>query len=131
MDYALQRRKTIEEARRPSRVLQPDVCDADPLLVRSAVHHGESTETSCPFCDNLNLTNLNYVFGDQLRQFSGRIKTVPELAEMQSEFGEFKVCVVEVCAECGWNYMIKMYTLGDGRERKPPRRRKTVEDIYG
>lgn len=82
-------------------------------------------------CDNDRLQNLSYVFGEQLGQFSGRIRSTPELEEMQDEFGEFKVCVVEVCTECGWNYMIRAYTLGDGHKRKPPRRRKTVEDIYG
>lgn len=74
---------------------------------------------------------LNYVFGEQLGQYSGRIKSSAELDEMQNEFGEFKVCVVEVCTECAWNHMIKTYLLGDGQKRKPPRRRKTVEDIYG
>ena len=75
--------------------------------------------------------NLNYVFGEQLGQYSGRIKSPSQLDEMQDEFGEFKVCVVEVCTECGWNHMIKTYLLGDGRKRKTPRRRKTVEDTYG
>ncbi len=54
-----------------------------------------------------------------------------ELEDMQSEFGEFKVRVVEVCVDCGWNHMIASYLLGDGVKRKPPRRQPTVEDIYG
>lgn len=74
---------------------------------------------------------LNYVFGDQLGQYSGRIKSTPELDAMQNDFGEFRVCVVEVCHECGWNHMINSYLLGDGVRRRPPRRQKTVEDIYG
>lgn len=77
------------------------------------------------------MVNLHYVFGDQLGQYSGRIKSTKELDEMQNEFGEFKVVVVEVCLECGWNHMISSYLLGDGVKRRPPRRQQTVEDIYG
>ena len=77
------------------------------------------------------MKNLNYVFGEQLGQFSGRIKSTSDLAEMENEFGEFKVCVVEVCTDCGWNHMISSFLLGDGVKRRPPRRQRTVEDIYG
>ena len=132
VDYSLQRRNTLQALRRPNRTLdRSDVCDADPLLVRAALHHGEETTTACPICDTRRMVNLNYVFGDQLGQYSGRIKSTAELEEMQDTFGEFKVCVVEVCLECGWNHMIVSYLLGDGVRRRPPRRQKTVEDIYG
>lgn len=131
IDYALQRKATLDAARGPSRVMRADPRDADPLLIRSALHHGELSDVECPFCENPRLANLNYIFGEQLGQFSGRIKSTEELEEMQDEFGEFKVVVVEVCTECGWNHMILAFTLGDGVKRKPPRRRKTVEDIYG
>ncbi len=68
-----------------------DALDADPVLLRSATHHGESTTVTCPVCTKGTLTNLNYVFGDQLGQFSGRIKSTAELEEMQNEYGEFTV----------------------------------------
>ena len=47
---------------------------------------------------------------------------------MQSEFGEFRVYVVEVCLECGWNHLSSSYLLGDGNTRKPPRKVRTLED---
>jgi hypothetical protein len=132
VDYALQRRNTLQSLVRPQRSLSSaDVCDADPMLLRAAAHHGEETNTPCPICDSARLLNLNYVFGDQLGQYSGRIKSTAELIEMQSEYGEFKVFVVEVCLECGWNHLVHSYILGDGVKRRPPRRQQTVEDIYG
>ena len=85
----------------------------------------------CPVCQAPQLTTLSYVFGDQLGQYSGRIKRASELEEMAHEYGEFKVVVVEVCHTCHWNHMILSYLLGDGVKRKPPRRQQTVEDIYG
>lgn len=129
VDYALQRRASLERLRRVPPVLRD--MDAHPLLIRSAMHHGEETDQPCPVCGHEPLLNLHYVFGEQLGQFSGRIKSSSELVEMQEEFGEFKVYVVEVCTECEWNHMIRAYLLGDGKKRKPPRRQRTVEDIYG
>ncbi|MDO5500064.1 MAG: DUF5318 family protein [Propionibacteriaceae bacterium] len=132
IDYSLQRRNTLSALRRRVRTLTPnDACDADPMLIRAALHHGEESERPCPVCESGQMVLLNYVFGDQLGQYSGRIKSTPELDEMQGEFGEFKVCVVEVCTACGWNHMILSYLLGDGVKRRPPRRQPTVEDIYG
>ena len=132
IDYALQRRATLESLRRPGRQLaRADACDADPMLIRAAKHHGKSSDSNCPVCDSAELTLLHYVFGDQLGQYSGRIKRIAELGTMAHEFGEFKVVVVEVCPSCGWNHMIMSYLLGDGVKRKPPRRQPTVEDIYG
>jgi hypothetical protein len=132
IDYALQRRSTLQALRRPGRTLaRQDACDADPMLVRAAKHHGESSTVGCPVCESDDLVNLTYVFGEQLGQYSGRIKRTAELEQMAHEFGEFKVVVVEVCPACGWNHMILSYLLGDGVKRKPPRRQQTVEDIYG
>ena len=101
------------------------------MLLRAAKHHGEPSDVRCPVCDKTELTTLRYVFGEQLGQYSGRIKATRELEEMAHEFGEFKVAVVEVCQDCGWNFMIQTYLLGDGVKRKPPRRQPTVEDLYG
>lgn len=132
IDYALQRRSTLEALKRPGRSLaRHDACDADPLLIRAAKYHGEPASGPCPVCESNEMVVLSYVFGDQLGQYSGRIKRTAELEEMAHEFGEFKVVVVEVCPACGWNHMILSYLLGDGRKRKPPRRQQTVEDIYG
>lgn len=132
VDYVLQRHNTLLALRRPQRSLEnADACDADPILIRSAVHHGEPSTVPCPICSAPQLTNLNYVFGDQLGQYSGRIKSTDELIEMQNQYGEFTVRVVEVCTRCGWNHMISTYLLGDGTQRRPPRRQQTVEDIYG
>ncbi|OYN84088.1 DUF5318 family protein [Parenemella sanctibonifatiensis] len=132
IDYSLQRRRSLELLRAPQRTFRTDhALDADPMLIRSALHHGIPAEIPCPVCDSEELAILHYVFGDQLGQYSGRIKSLEELEEMQSEFGEFKVCVVEVCPECGWNHMTQSYLLGDGRRRRAPRKQPTVEDIYG
>lgn len=124
IDYSLDKRATLLALFRGV----VDACDADPYLMRAAKYHGEKVDRKCPVCKKDSLVELRYTFGDQLGQFSGRIKNGDELNEMESEFGEFSVYVVEVCRECSWNHLCSTYLLGDGRERKAPRRQRTLED---
>ncbi len=124
IDYSLDKRSTLLALFRGV----VDACDADPYLFRAAKYHGEKTYRNCPVCKKDTLVEIRYTFGDQLGQFSGRIKNGAELVEMEKEFGEFSVYVVEVCIDCSWNHLSSTYLLGDGRERKAPRRQRTLED---
>ncbi|MEY3973395.1 MAG: hypothetical protein RL466_482 [Actinomycetota bacterium] len=124
IDYSLDKRATLLALFRGV----VDACDADPYLMRAAKYHGEKADRKCPVCKKDSLVELRYTFGDQLGQYSGRIKNGDELLDMEREFGEFSVYVVEVCRECSWNHLCSTYLLGDGRERKAPRRQRTLED---
>jgi Family of unknown function (DUF5318) len=116
IDYALARRSTLQSLLTGS-VTTTDVCDADPYLMRAAKFHGEATTRRCPVCHKVNLTHVTYVFGDELGQYSGRIKATVELEPMAHEHGEFRVYVVEVCQGCAWNHLHLSYVLGDGEPR--------------
>lgn len=124
VDYTLDKRATLL-ALFGGRV---DACDADPYLLKAAKFHGVRVARACPVCKKPSLVELRYTFGDQLGQYSGRIKSDKELAQMEKEFGEFRVYVVEVCRECSWNHLCASFLLGDGIFRKPPRRQRTLED---
>ena len=124
IDYSLDKRATLIAAFRGT----VNACDADPYLMRAAKFHGIKADRNCPICKKNNLVELRYTFGDQLGQYSGRIKTIDELIEMENEFGEFRVYLVEVCRDCSWNHLVHSYLLGDGINRKPPRRKPTLED---
>ena len=130
IDYSLQRRALLSNLRNGGGTTMHDVCDADPYLLRAAKHHGEPTAKRCPICRKQQLLHLRYTFGDELGQYSGRIKNGTELEKMAREHGEFAVYVVEVCKGCGWNHLVESYVLGDGVPRRPPRRQRTVEDDY-
>ena len=127
VDYSLKRRATLHALFSGGATAMTDVCDADPYLLRAAKYHGEVTAHDCPICRRVKLTHVTYVFGDELGQYSGRIRQTRELEPMAREHGEFRVYVVEVCRDCGWNYLTLSYVLGDGVPRKPPRRQATVE----
>ena len=124
IDYSLDKRATLLALFRGV----VDACDADPYLMRAAKYHGEKVDRKCPVCKKDSLVELRYTFGDQLGQYSGRIKNGDELLDMEREFGEFSVYVVEVCRDCSWNHLCSTYLLGDGFERKAPRRQRTLED---
>lgn len=124
IDYTLDKRATLTGLFRGV----VDACDADPYLMRAAKYHGEKADRKCPVCKKSELVELRYTFGDQLGQFSGRIKSPQELAAMESEFGEFSVYVVEVCRDCSWNHLCSTFILGDGITRKAPRKARTLED---
>ena len=128
IDSSLARRATLTELFTRGVTSLDDACDAHPYLLRAARFYGEPTRQPCPVCRRVNLTHVTYVYGDELGQYSGRIKSTTELEAMAREHGEFKVYVVEVCQECSWNHLALSYVLGDGTPRKPPRRRHTVED---
>ena len=124
IDYSLDKRATLLALFRGV----VDACDADPYLMRAAKYHGEKVDRKCPVCKKSELVEIRYTFGDQLGQFSGRIKSPQELVAMESEFGEFSVYVVEVCRDCSWNHLCSTFILGDGKTRKPPRKVRTLED---
>jgi hypothetical protein len=105
VDYGLARRATLAS------------------VLRAAKFHGEATDTACPICRRTKLTHVTYVYGDELGQYAGRVKQGPELAEMASEYGEFRVYVVEVCQSCAWNHLASSYVLGTGEPRARRSRR--------
>ena len=117
VDYALARRATLASVF-AGHTTVADVCDAHPYLLRAAKFHGEATQTGCPICRKSKLTHVTYVYGDELGRYEGRVKQSPELAEMATEYGEFRVYVVEVCQSCGWNHLASSYVLGTGQPRR-------------
>lgn len=111
VDYALQRRALLADLY-AGRASMLDVCDAHPYLQRAARFHGEPTESSCPVCRKERLTNVHYVYGDELRKSTGQAKSVAELHRMGMDHREFQVYVVEVCRSCGWNHLAMSFVLG-------------------
>jgi hypothetical protein len=89
-----------------------EVCDASPYLMSAAKFHGEPTDDRCPVCRRENLTNVHYIYGDELRHSAGQARRKAELPVLAMTFGEFQVYVVEVCRGCGWNHLVEQYLLG-------------------
>lgn len=121
VDYALQRRAVLAEFY-SGRVSTLDVCDATPDLLKAAKFHGTPSSTTCPVCRRDVLTDVRWVYGDELKHAAGSARAPEELDRMANLFREFTVYVVEVCQLCGWNHLVKSYVLGTGSPHPPSRR---------
>lgn len=117
VDHALDRRAALRRLFRGG-MLDSDLCDADPYLLKAAKFHGEEVAHPCPACRAPGLVTLTYVYGDELGPYSGRIRKAEELSAMAFSFGRFSVYVVEVCQQCHWNFLLRTYVLGDGVPRQ-------------
>lgn len=111
VDFALRRRGVLKELREGALSLR-EVCDADVYLLRAAGFHGVETETVCPVCRKENLTEVSWVFGDDLGTASGSARGQDEIEQFALTHDGFTVHVVEVCRSCSWNHLILSYEVG-------------------
>ena len=114
VDYALARRAVLT-AVAGGRMRRSDVCDAGVYLRRAARYHGEPADADCPICRTEPLVTVTYTYGDSFRpDVNGRARPTRDLAELARQHPEFRVYVVEVCVDCGWNHLLTSYLLGTG-----------------
>jgi hypothetical protein len=114
-DYALARRALLRDLERGT-VTRLDVCDAHPELIRAARHVGDPADHRCPVCSGRHVRYVSYVYGDQLRQANGRCIVHPsELERLDAAHEEYTRYVVEVCPDCGWNFLTRRELHGSGQ----------------
>jgi len=119
VDYSLRKRALLREVY-SGRVGVYEVCDASPYLKSAAKFHGDPTDVRCPVCRREHLTQVHYIYGDELKQSAGQARNRAELHVLAMTFREFQVYVVEVCRGCGWNHLVEQYLLGrDGLAAGP------------
>ncbi len=111
VDYSLQKRALLRDVY-SGRVGTYEVCDASPYLLSAARFHGELTDQRCPVCRRENLTHVNYIYGDELKQSAGQARSRVELPVLAMSVQEIQVYVVEVCRGCGWNHLVEQFLLG-------------------
>jgi hypothetical protein len=111
VDYSLQRRALLRDVY-AGRVGTYEVCDASPYLLSAARFHGEATDERCPICRRENLTRVNYIYGDELKNSAGQARSSVELPSLAMTLREFQVYVVEVCRGCTWNHLVEQFLLG-------------------
>ncbi len=131
VDYALQRRALLAEVH-SGRVGVAEVCDASPYMLRAARFHGDPTDQTCPVCRKERLTQVSWIFGDELRHAAGSARKPDEIQELAHLYSDFSVYVVEVCRTCSWNHLVLSYVMGtgdapDAQRRRPDRRRSAAE----
>ena len=114
IDYRLARQSTLN-AWRAGNLGTEFVCDAQPMLRRNAAECGTPTLETCPVCDDHEVAHVTYVFGPRLPAHGRCISTPGELERLNQRRADLSAYVVEVCAECGWNHLVRITSLGRGQ----------------
>ncbi len=115
IDYRLARNSVVSELKR-GRMSRLDVCDAQPELLRAARNVGTPTGEDCPICEEAKIVLVSFAFGPRLPPSGRCLATDKELAKLSRGAAELACYVVEVCPECSWNHLAKMFLVG-GRYR--------------
>jgi hypothetical protein len=110
VEYWLMRESTVRDYRR-GRLGRLDVCDAQPELLRVARNLGRKTQTVCPICEEAKLVHVSFAFGPRLPP-SGRAISAGEITALTRRKTELACYVVEVCVDCSWNHLLRMFTVG-------------------
>lgn len=113
VDYRLARQTTLDGWRRGS-LGREVLCDAQPMLRRNAVECGTPTGETCPVCEDYEVAHVIYVFGPRLPAFGRCISTPGELDRLDARKARLTGYIVEVCAACGWNHLLRVTSLGQG-----------------
>jgi len=128
VEYLLARNAVVREYRK-GRLSRLDVCDAHPELLRAARNLGHPSGEPCPICEEADLVEVTFVFGSRLPSGGRCVATQIELTRYWRRKDPVVCYVVEVCAECSWNHLARMYPAGAGVEtvaRKPLRGRASL-----
>jgi hypothetical protein len=113
VDYRLARQNTLN-AWRSGNLSRELVCDAQPMLRRNAVACGTPSTETCPICEDFEVAYVTYVFGPRLPAHGRCISTPGELGRLDARPHNLSAYVVEVCADCGWNHLVRITALGRG-----------------
>ena len=62
-----------------------------------------------------NLVEVTYVFGSRLPKHGRCVTTRAEMQRLQHRVSVSTGYVVEVCTVCGWNHLVRRFTLGGRR----------------
>jgi predicted RNase H-like nuclease len=113
IDYRLARIAVVKEYRR-RRLTRNDVCDAHPELLRAARSAGQPTAIDCPICEETQVVLVSYVFGPGLPRSGRCVTSVREMDRLDRRRADLACYVVEVCPNCAWNHLARVFPVGAG-----------------
>ncbi|CCI83923.1 DUF5318 family protein [Corynebacterium otitidis] len=117
ISHELERRRVLGNWR-AGRVPRRDLCDADFLLRTASSYHGHAADEPCPVCESEQLRHVKWVYGTQLGRRGNTAREDWEIEEIVDAYGEITVHLVEVCPECGWNFLLREMIAYPGERRE-------------
>jgi hypothetical protein len=116
IEYRLARDAVVREYRR-GRLSRLEVCDAQPELMRVARNMGRVTEVDCPICDETKLVHVAFAFGPRLPSGGRALSMDGEMRTLARSRDDVAFYIVEVCPQCSWNHLLRMFTAATARTR--------------
>lgn len=120
VEYRLVRNNLVRDVRR-GKLLQVDVCDAHPELLRAARNVGTPTGDECPICESAGTVEVTFVFGAGLPPGGRCPGDRRELDRLRRRADPVTCYTVEVCPDCAFHHLIRKYPAGG---RQPATRRR-------
>lgn len=117
IEYRLARDAVVRDFRK-GRLSRLDICDAHPELLRVARNLGHVTEIECPICEAAKLVHVAFAFGRRLPPGGRALPMNGGIRDLASRRDDVAFYVVEVCTECSWNHVLRMFT-GSAARRRP------------
>ncbi|HTX00641.1 MAG TPA: DUF5318 family protein [Acidimicrobiales bacterium] len=114
VEYRLARDAAVRDLKR-GRLSRPDVCDAQPELLRVARNFGRRTSGDCPVCEDSTLVHVSFAFGPRLPPGGRALASQAELRALARSRSDVAFYVVEVCTECSWNHLLRTFTSATAR----------------
>ncbi len=114
VDYRIARDATVR-AWKGKELPRQEICDAQRELRRNAEFCGTATDRECPVCQAEGLVEVTYVFGPYLPKHGRCVTTRREMQRLQQRSRVSTGYVVEVCLDCGWNHLIRRYSIGGAK----------------
>jgi hypothetical protein len=114
VDYRLARQAVIDYWKN-GKIERENLCDAQPMLKRNAIHCGVPIEERCPICELGEVYYVTYVFGPRLPAHGRCISTKGELQRLKGRKTKLSAYVIEVCSNCGWNHLVRIAALGGNK----------------
>jgi hypothetical protein len=111
VDYRLTRQSVVSQYRK-GRLSRLDVCDAHPELRRAALMASAPTGEGCPICEECQVVLVTYAFGPRLPAGGRCITSAREMAKLSRRREPVACYVVEVCPECAWNHLTRVFQVG-------------------
>ncbi|MDO4911055.1 MAG: DUF5318 family protein [Corynebacterium sp.] len=113
LDHRWQRARVLADYQ-AGLLKRDELTDADFILTTAAKFHGEpkgGSSFSCPVCEKTDVREVLWVHGEELGRASGSARSWEEIEEFARRGLSFEVHLVEVCPDCGWNYLLTQETV--------------------
>jgi RNA polymerase subunit RPABC4/transcription elongation factor Spt4 len=116
IEYGLVREHLLAKVR-AGVLRREDLCDAHPELLRAANNLGRPTKRRCPICEEQNLVEVTYIFGNKLPP-GGTVPLTKKAQLALERRAEPVFCYsVDVCRSCKFHHLTRKWNAGG---KQPP-----------